>query len=174
MATLKIPPLRPTAPFTDKAGNLTKDAYDFLFGLYQRVGGSLDSLNAVTLTDATWDAPDPIGSTVPNTVTATTLRSNTTLVVGGGVTPSGSGLKHVRTNLTVGATTSALVTVTWPAPFADANYTVTASVVDSTASTVSLSVTHIETIAAGSVVVRVANTSAGSLNGVLHVIAMHD
>lgn len=51
--------------FTDQSGNLTKDAYDFLFGLFQRVGGSLDNLNAATLETFTWEAPGTIGSTTP-------------------------------------------------------------------------------------------------------------
>lgn len=74
----------------------------------------------------------------------------------------------------IGAGLSALVTLTWAAAFADANYTVQASVVDATAAVASLRVVHIETISATAVAVRVENTSAGALTGVLHVTAIHD
>jgi hypothetical protein len=61
--------------FTDQNGALSKDAYDFLFTLFQRVGGSLDSLNAVSLQDKTWQEPGTIGSITPNTGKFTTLTS---------------------------------------------------------------------------------------------------
>lgn len=64
--TLKISPLRPNMMFTDSTGSLTKDAYDFLFAMFQRVGGSLDSLNAATLQGSTWEQPGQIGATTPN------------------------------------------------------------------------------------------------------------
>jgi hypothetical protein len=175
MPTLTIPPLKPFQLFTDKDGLLTKTAYDFLFGLFSRVGGSLSELNAVTLVDKTWDAPDPIGSTTPSTGKFTTLESTTALTVGASVTATGSGLKHVRISTgSIGAGVSALVTHTWATAFANANYTVSASVQDSTAATASLKVVHIETISATQTIVRVENTSAGSLTGTLHLIAMHD
>lgn len=75
MPQLTIQPLRPSAAFADQQGNLTKEGYDFLYGLYRRVGGSLDSLNAVTLADKTWDSPDPIGVTTPSPGKFTTLQS---------------------------------------------------------------------------------------------------
>ncbi len=71
-----IQPLKPYTPFTDREGRLTKDGYAFLFNMYLRVGGSLSSLNAVTLADATWDAPDPIGTTTPNIGKFTTLSAS--------------------------------------------------------------------------------------------------
>jgi len=67
-----------------------------------------------------------------------------------------------------------LVTVTWTTTFADANYSVTAAVVDATTSSLSLSVVHVESITASAVTVRVLNNAVGSLTGVLHVIAVHD
>lgn len=170
-----IAQIRPYMMFTDKRGILTRSAYDFLFGLFQRVGGSLDSLNAATLQDKSWEEPGTIGSTTPTTGKFTTVETTAALRVGGGVTPNGSGLKHARVPITVPASSSALATAPWANAFADANYTVTAAVYDATASaTACLSVTHIETIGTGSVVVRVENTSAGSLTGTVHVIAMHD
>lgn len=63
---LKIPPLRPYMVFTDKDGNLTPDAYNFLFGMFQRVGGSLSSLNAAQLQNGVWEIPGKIGYNVPN------------------------------------------------------------------------------------------------------------
>lgn len=169
-----IAQIRPYMIFTDKRGILTRSAYDFLFGLFQRVGGSLDSLNAATLQDNTWQEPGTIGSTTPTTGKFTTVETTAALRVGGGVTPNGSGLKHARVPITVAASSSALATATWANAFASTNYTVSAEVYDSTASTSSLTVQHIETIGTGGVVVRVQNTSAGSLTGTVHVIAMHD
>jgi hypothetical protein len=99
----------------------------------------------------------------------------TQLNVGTSVAPDSGGIKHSRvTTGSVSAASTALVTVTWGTAFADANYTVAASVVDSTTTSLSLSVVHVETIAAGSCTVRVLNNAAGSLTGTLHVIAMHD
>jgi hypothetical protein len=175
MPVLTIPPLRPKAIFTDQMGVISKEGYDFLYGLYLRVGGSLSSLNAVTLADKTWDAPNAIGSTTPNTGKFTTLESTTSFTAGLSVAPNASGLKHKRvTTGSIGAGVSAIVTVTWTSAFADANYTVTASVLNSTAATASLKVTHIESVSASAVTVRVENTSAGALTGTLNVIAMHD
>lgn len=258
MAT-NIQPLRPYVIFTQENGTLTPTGYDFLYNMFLRVGGSLDSLNAVTLADKTWDAPNPIGSTTPSTgafttltattsanfsptgqvvinpttasnmnnmtiggttpkaatfttltvntsasfapsgtvtinpttasamdnvtiggttpkaSTFTTMTTTTGAVIGGGVAANGSGLKHAR--LTTGsilAGTDALVTHTWATTFADANYTVSASVVDATTAAASLRVVHIETISATQVAVRVENTSAGNLTGTLHLIAIHD
>lgn len=175
MPALTVQPLRPYVPFTGPDGILTLEGYQFLYNMFLRVGGSLDSLNAVTLADKTWDAPNPIGSTTPSTGKFTTLENTTKLTVGGGVTATGSGLKHIRqTTGSIGAGASALVTVTWATAFANSSYTVNASVQDSTAATASLKVTHIESISASAVVVRVENTSAGSLTGTLHLIAVHD
>lgn len=51
---------------------------------------------------------------------------------------------------------------------------VVAQVLDSTTTSLSLSVVHIETITASAVMVRVLNNAAGSLTGTLHVVACHD
>lgn len=164
-----IQPLKPGEPFTSDKGYLLKNAYDFLFALYRRVGGSLDSLNAATLETFTWEAPGTIGSTTPNTGKFTGLTVTTSIANNGG------GLKHKRvTTGSIGAGASATVTVTWGTAFADANYTCSASVLDSTAASASLRIVHLESISASQVVYRVENTSAGSLTGTLHVIAMHD
>jgi hypothetical protein len=87
----------------------------------------------------------------------------------------GGGLKHVRqTTGAVGANSNALVTITWASAFIDANYTVSASVVDATTSSAALKVTHIESVTSTAVTVRVENTSSGALTGTVNVIAMHD
>lgn len=97
------------------------------------------------------------------------------LTVTTGVVSDGGGFKHARVSTgSIGAGLSALVTVTWTTAFADTDYTVVASVQDSTAATLSLVVVHIETKTAAAVAVRVENTSLGSLTGTLHVIAVHD
>ncbi len=97
------------------------------------------------------------------------------VTVNTGVASDGGGLKHDRvTTGSILAGTSALVTVAWTTAFTDANYTVVASVQDSTAATSALAVVHIETKTAAAVQVRVENTAAGDLTGTLHVIAMHD
>ena len=172
MPTL-IQPLRPYIPFTEKNGTLTKEGYDFLFNMYRRVGGTLSDLNAATLADKTWEEPGTIGFLIPNTGKFSTLTAST-LVVTGGVSQSG-GLKHGRvTTGSVGASTSALITHVWPTPFPDANYTVVASVVNSTASVASLRIVHIESVSAAQVAVRVENTSGSPLTGTLNFIAMHD
>jgi hypothetical protein len=99
----------------------------------------------------------------------------TNLTVGGGMTPDAGGFKHARiTTGSIGAGSTAPITNTWVTAFADANYTVSASVVDSTASSLSLSVVHIDSVTTTNVVVRVLNNAVGSLTGVLHLIAIHD
>lgn len=86
-----------------------------------------------------------------------------------------TGLQGGRiTTGSIGAGASALVTYTWPIPFKDTNYTVTASVLNATAAAASLKVVHVETVSATAVVVRVENTSAGALTGTLNLIALHD
>lgn len=72
---VKIPPLRPSMMFTDKSGNLTKDAYDFLFAMFNRVGGSLSNLDAASLLSGNWSNPNPIGDVTPNSGKFTTLQS---------------------------------------------------------------------------------------------------
>ncbi len=68
----------------------------------------------------------------------------------------------------------ALITVTWGTAFADANYTVVASVLDATTSVLSMSVVHIDSMLAASCAVRVINTSAGNITGTIHAIAIKD
>lgn len=73
---VKVPPLRPSMLFTDKNGNLAKDAYDFLFAVFQRIGGSLSNLDAASLLDANWSNPNPIGDVTPSSGKFTTFACN--------------------------------------------------------------------------------------------------
>lgn len=72
---VKVPPLRPSMLFTDKNGNLTKDAYDFLFAVFNRIGGSLSSLDAASLLGANWSNPNPIGDVSPASGKFTTVTT---------------------------------------------------------------------------------------------------
>lgn len=72
---VKVQPLRPYMMFTDKNGNLTKDAYDFLFAIFQRVGGSLSDLDAASLLGGNWSNPNPIGDQTPTSGKFTTLQA---------------------------------------------------------------------------------------------------
>jgi len=98
-----------------------------------------------------------------------------TITVSSGISADGRGFKHTRvTTGSIAGGSTGLVTVTWTTAFADANYTVTANVVDSTTSSLSLSVVHIESISASTVTVRVLNNAIGALTGTLQCIAVHD
>lgn len=91
----------------------------------------------------------------------------------GNVTARKFQTKRVTTG-SVSAGSTALVTVTWDVSFADTNYTPWADVLDATTSSLSLSVVHIESIAAGSITLRVLNSGAGSLTGTVLAGAIHD
>jgi len=93
-----------------------------------------------------------------------------------GVGPNDRGFKHGRvTTGSIGAGLSAAVTLTWTTAFADANYTATCSLVEATASTSTLRLHHIESVAAGSVILRVVNDDgAAAHTGTLHCTAIHD
>jgi hypothetical protein len=104
-----------------------------------------------------------------------TIMSGGRLSPNVGVFTNASGFKHARISTgSIVAGSTAPITNTWVTAFADANYTVSASVVDSTASSLSLSVVHIDSVTTTNVVVRVLNNAIGSLTGVLHLIAIHD
>ena len=88
---------------------------------------------------------------------------------------SGTALKHKRVSTgSIGAGSSAAVTLTWAAAFADGSYTATCSVAESSAAVTGLHLAKLQSITAASVVARVNNDSAGSLTGTLDCIAMHD
>ncbi len=96
MATDIVQPINPYNIFVDENRKLTRDAYDFLFNMFKRVGGSLSGLNAGTLEGATWESPGTIGSVVPNTGVFTTLTSTGTTSLG--TSSAGVVLKGTTTN----------------------------------------------------------------------------
>ncbi len=107
------------------------------------------------------------------TITQTALSAVTMPTSGTLISTTGFKSQRVSTG-SIGAGASAVITVTWPTPFADTSYTPVVSVLDSTTAALSLSVVHIETKIAASISVRVQNTSAGSLTGTLQALALHD
>lgn len=70
-----IQPPRPDAVFTDERGKLTTSAFDFLYKMFLRLGGSLSSLNATQLEGNTWDSPQAIGTGTPNSGKFTTVQA---------------------------------------------------------------------------------------------------
>lgn len=80
---LTISPPRPYVKFVEDNGNLSTQGYDFCYGMYLRVGGSLSSLNAALLQDKTWDEPGTIGSSTPNTGKFTTLEATSNVTFSG-------------------------------------------------------------------------------------------
>lgn len=164
--------------FVDQQDKLTPQAWAYLTSLQgglstvdlaEQVTGILQSANGGTGSSAL------TFPTAGQVVTTTAPVTAVELTVSHGVTPDSGGIKHKRlTTGAIGASSSAVVAVAWTSPFVDGNYTVAASVLDGTASSAALSVVHIEIQTASQVQIRVQNTSAGTLTGVLHVIALHD
>lgn len=152
------------------------------------IGGTITATNLsiVNKTATTLDIASSTGNdaTVPEaTITEAGLLNatdkvklnNTSGTNTGDQTLASLGIKHQRiTTGSVGAGSTALVTITWAVAFSDANYTVNASVIDSTTSSLSLSVVHVESKSASAVEVRVLNNAAGSLTGEVQAIAIHD
>ncbi len=188
-------PLRIDWERPGKIGSLTANTGAFTTLLGTAVTGT--TFNKLTLTapaaGATLTIADGKTITVSNTLTFTGTDGSavafgaggTVLYSGGASTVSaltittgiaqGAGFKHIRqTTGSIGAGVTALVTITWAAAFADANYTVSAAVEDVTTDILSLAVVHVETKTAAAVAVRISNTSLGALTGTLHVIAVHD
>ncbi len=92
-----------------------------------------------------------------------------------GVDPDAGGMKHGRVSTgSIAGVSDAAVTLTWTTPFADTNYTVTCSVQEADADTLTLRFDHIEAVNTGSVVVWIVNTDASAKTGTVHCIAMHD
>jgi hypothetical protein len=130
------------------------------------LGGSGTYLRS-NATDASWSA-----------LTATDL-SGTVAVANGGTAGTtladGPNIKHGRvTTGSINAATHADVTLNWSTNFADTSYTVSATVEDTSAAGLGLTVDRIRSKAAGSVVVQVFNQAVGALTGTLDVIAIHD
>lgn len=118
----------------------------------------------------------PLALSSGTTNPALRIETNNIVTVRTGVNSDGGGLKHARvTTGSVGIGSTALVTVTWTTAFADANYTTAASVLDSTTTSLSLSIVHEESKSASAVTYRILNNSATTaLTGTLNVIAIHD
>jgi hypothetical protein len=109
-------------------------------------------------------------------VDATGKMTTTAMKVNTGVDSTGTGLSHKRVSTgSIAASSSAAVTVTWGAAFANTNYTVNCSVQEATASASTLRVHHIESLTTTTAVVRVVNDDTGAAHtGTLHCMAMHD
>ena len=145
-----------------------------VIGVLPSANGGTGHSNLVFTTTGTTTAVFQ-GSGTQTLVSTTSPITAVTLNVTTSVSADSGGIKHSRvTTGSIGAGATALVTVTWGTAFADASYTVVASVLDSTAALASLSVVHIESQSASQVKVRVSNASAGNLTGTLNVIALHD
>ena len=146
-------------------------------GTYQAFIGKGSSLHVGAATSDTsfrYDNADLIFS-ASGTTESLRLTSTGKTKVGSGVSADGGGMKHARvTTGSVASSAAPLITITWTTPFADANYTVVASVLDSSATSLALRVAHVETITAEAVTVRLKNDGAGALTGTVHVIAIHD
>lgn len=83
MPSTNIQPLRPFIEFVLENRQLTKEAYDFLYSIFIRVGGSLSNLDAASLLGSTWNSPGTIGATIPNTGKFTTLQTTGNITIGG-------------------------------------------------------------------------------------------
>lgn len=107
MANL-VQPLRPFMEFVLDNRQLTKEAYDFLYAMFLRVGGSLSNLNAAFLQNATWQEPNAIGVTTPNQGKFTTLEATDNIMVstaGKGLQIKGGGSARLGTaTMTAGGT----------------------------------------------------------------------
>lgn len=73
----------------------------------------------------------------------------------------------------IAAGTKATVTVTWPTPFADTAYTVVCSLIENDAAIWAVTA-NLQSKAAGSCVVRIANQDVAAHTPAIHAIAIHD
>src|SRR5215208_5588793 len=89
-----------------------------------------------------------------------------------------SGIVAIQTvRVTTGSVTASSqleVTVTWPQAFASTNYTVMATVEESTATTDTLQVKKIVSKTVNDCLIRVVNANASARTGVLHLIGISD
>jgi hypothetical protein len=88
----------------------------------------------------------------------------------------GSGLKHQRVSTGTCAASGCEVTLTWKSAFADANYTVTCTVEDSTTQSEStgLRLAKIKNHTASTVLIDLDNLSGAGTTATVHCIGMHD
>ncbi len=96
------------------------------------------------------------------------------LLLGGGVSSNGGGLKHLRTLVSVDSG-GGFFQINWPSPFPDANYTVVGSVEDLQINVgIQLQFVNLSLKNASSVSVFIANANETSKNAVIDLVAMHD
>jgi hypothetical protein len=98
------------------------------------------------------------------------------VVIGVGIGNDGGGFKHVRYGASIPPNNWANFVLNWPTPFADANYTVTATVEDDTNQT-SWVATVVGTLnrLPGSITVNVLNNDPVYIHNLtIHAIAVHD
>jgi hypothetical protein len=96
------------------------------------------------------------------------------LLLGGGVSSNGGGLKHLRVPISV-PFGGGFFQIDWPSPFPDANYTVVGSVEDPQINVgIQLQFVNLFLKKASSVNVFIANANETSKNAVIDLVAMHD
>jgi hypothetical protein len=96
------------------------------------------------------------------------------LLLGGGVTSNGGGLKHLRVPVSV-PFCGGFFQIDWPSPFPDENYTVVGSVEDLQINVgIQLQFANLSLKKASSVNVFIANANETSKNAVIDLVAMHD
>jgi hypothetical protein len=97
------------------------------------------------------------------------------MTIGRGISPDGSGLKHqsVQTG-PIHASSSAMVILTWATAFADSNYDPQCALVDSTESSDTIRIHHIESFGPSSVSVLITNDDHFKAHsGTLHCLGIH-
>lgn len=147
-----------------------------------RSGSSVTGINFLTSNSVNRFAIDVNGVFFVNGSAGTAgqvLTSSGTTAAPTWTTPAASGgpiIKHVRTTQTAGlvANNYGTIPVTWPTPFADANYTATCTA-DMPGSGAGVIVTNIQSKTAAGMVISIhneSNVTAGA--GLLDCIAIHD
>lgn len=131
--TTNIQPLKPYVQFVNNNKTLTTEAYNFLYNMYLRVGGSLSSLDAALLQGATWSAPAAIGSVTPNqgkfttlealSVIATQSLSVTAASANVNFSPTAGGVVTIK-SAALGAMDNVAIGAITPAAFTGTNVTV--------------------------------------------------
>lgn len=87
----------------------------------------------------------------------------------------GGGMKHQRvTTGSISAGARADVTLTWTTAFADTNYTVQCTVLDTSGAGTGLRFERLRSLSATAIIAQVINDAGGSLTGTLHCTAIHD
>jgi len=125
-----------------------------------------------------WIRSTALGDTDQVAVSANTLSNNTTNL---NIAANATNIRYYEdfkhqsvTTGAIGAAADAAITLTWTQAFADASYDPQCSVLEATASTVTLRLHHIESKAAASVVVRVVNDDpANPHTGTLYCTGVH-